>query len=361
MRRILLCSVGLSPQVVTETLHALAFERRWIPDQLILLTTRKGAEGCRALLLTPQTGALYGFAREWRAPWIEGLAAGTRLETVETDAGDLDVDLAAQTFMDRVARILRDICADEDTELHVSLAGGRKPAAAVLALALALFGRERDRLSHVIVPDALVANPAYFYPPANPAPIAARDGGVLDPSELRVSLFDIPFPRLRPLVDNDDERFECLVSQASEALARPRLLVDCRAATLCWEQRKIPLPPALAAWLAWLAVVQSAGGRGLARVGSRKRDYATFYRHFAPQGRARQVLENLPDPLDAEWMEEKASRIAKLAADCGIRPRGARLVQRLGPRARARYALALDRHEIEVVSLPSPWMQEKDS
>jgi hypothetical protein len=60
----------------------------------------------------------------------------------------------------------------------------------------------------------------------------------------------------------------------------------------------------------------------------------------------------LPDPIDPEWMEEKASRVAKLATDCGARPRGASLVARIGRRAALRYRLALDPHEIEWIGAP---------
>ncbi|MBP6582128.1 MAG: hypothetical protein KA204_01445, partial [Chromatiaceae bacterium] len=45
-RRILLAVTGLTPQVVTETLYALAMERQppFIPTEIHLLTTAEGAE-----------------------------------------------------------------------------------------------------------------------------------------------------------------------------------------------------------------------------------------------------------------------------------------------------------------------------
>ena len=44
-RRILLCVSGMSPQIVTETLYALACARSpaWIPDEIHLISTRDGA------------------------------------------------------------------------------------------------------------------------------------------------------------------------------------------------------------------------------------------------------------------------------------------------------------------------------
>ncbi len=45
-RRILLAVTGLTPQVITETLYALAVQRQpaFIPTEIHLLTTHEGAE-----------------------------------------------------------------------------------------------------------------------------------------------------------------------------------------------------------------------------------------------------------------------------------------------------------------------------
>jgi CRISPR-associated protein (TIGR02584 family) len=55
-RRILLCVSGLSPQIVTETLYALAVtgEPRFVPTEIHLLTTADGAERARLTLLSEE-------------------------------------------------------------------------------------------------------------------------------------------------------------------------------------------------------------------------------------------------------------------------------------------------------------------
>ena len=57
-RRILLAVTGLSPQIVTETLYALALTREpaFIPTEVHLLTTADGAKFARAALLHPDGG-----------------------------------------------------------------------------------------------------------------------------------------------------------------------------------------------------------------------------------------------------------------------------------------------------------------
>ncbi len=350
MRKVLLCTVGLSPQVVTETLYALDRQDNWIPDQLVLVTTRSGGEGCRHLLLDRHNGALYRYAKEWRAPWARKLAEQARLEIVDTDSGDLDASRATLLFASRIAEIISEICDDQDTQLHVSLAGGRKPASALVTQALSLYGRPQDKLSHVLVPDNVTLNPSFFYPPPEPQMMAGRDGGVMDASATEVQLFEIPYVRLRRFVPEGNYALDEMIQQTSKVLSDARLVIDLPQGCIFWDGKRLSFPPNLAAWLAWLAAAQFQNGNaGLDRVGSPLAEFIKFYRRFASPRQVQNALSRTSDPLDPEWMEEKASRVAKLASDCGIRPRGARLVQRTGPRAHAIYRLALDASEIRVV------------
>ena len=59
--RILLTVTGRTPQVVTETLYALACrpgpgERRFVPTEIHLITTAEGAQDARIALLDPKDG-----------------------------------------------------------------------------------------------------------------------------------------------------------------------------------------------------------------------------------------------------------------------------------------------------------------
>ena len=40
--RVLLCLVGMSPAVLTETVWALALVHGWVPDRVVVLTTEVG-------------------------------------------------------------------------------------------------------------------------------------------------------------------------------------------------------------------------------------------------------------------------------------------------------------------------------
>ena len=50
---------------------------------------------------------------------------------------------------------MREITADPQASLHVSIAGGRKTMGFYVGYALSLFGRAQDRLSHVLVPPVI--------------------------------------------------------------------------------------------------------------------------------------------------------------------------------------------------------------
>ena len=62
-RRVLLAVSGLSPQIVTETLYALAVaapaDERFVPTEVHVLTTTEGARRVRQSLLSEQPGGFH--------------------------------------------------------------------------------------------------------------------------------------------------------------------------------------------------------------------------------------------------------------------------------------------------------------
>ncbi len=66
-RRILLCVTGLSPQILTETLYALAVEQQppFVPGEIHLLTTADGAERARLTLLSADPGWFHRLCRDY--------------------------------------------------------------------------------------------------------------------------------------------------------------------------------------------------------------------------------------------------------------------------------------------------------
>ena len=66
-RRILLCVTGLSPQIVTETLYALAVTQAapFIPTEIHLLATSDSAQKARKTLLHPDGGHFHALLKDY--------------------------------------------------------------------------------------------------------------------------------------------------------------------------------------------------------------------------------------------------------------------------------------------------------
>lgn len=198
-RKIFLAVSGMSPQIITETLYALMQEKQWVPDEVHLITTLDGCnnavlqllEGERhfpALLQDYGVSTPIDFSMD-NIHIIQG-ADGAPLADLRTPA---DNEAAADT----ISGVIRELASDADTELHVSLAGGRKTMGFYAGYALSLFGRSQDCLSHVLVSAEYEGLHQFFYPAPETRVVRDRNGKPLDASQAKVWLAEIPFVRLR--------------------------------------------------------------------------------------------------------------------------------------------------------------------
>jgi CRISPR-associated protein (TIGR02584 family) len=213
-RRILLAVTGLSPQIVTETLYALAAERRlWVPTEIRIITTRQGAEKARRTLLSADSGWFHRLRGDYRLPAIAFGVKDIHVITGPKGAplDDILEEADNAAVADFITEEVREITADPKASLHVSIAGGRKTMGFYVGYALSLFGRAQDRLSHVLVPLSFESRNDFFYP----APGA----------EACVHLGDIPFVRLRDGLPErlleGQARFSDAVAEAQKALPPP--------------------------------------------------------------------------------------------------------------------------------------------
>lgn len=163
--RILLAVTGLSCQVVTETIYALAQQDlNMLPDAVYVLTTREGAE--RARLLLCQEGWFGRLLRDWELPSI---AFGPEHIQIIHDArerplGDIRSQQDNVSAADTIAEAVRTLTTSNTKQLHVSIAGGRKTMGFFAGYALTLYGRPQDRLSHVLVSSEFESHPDFYYP-----------------------------------------------------------------------------------------------------------------------------------------------------------------------------------------------------
>ncbi|SQH97115.1 CRISPR-associated ring nuclease Csm6 [Haemophilus haemolyticus] len=234
-KRILLSVTGMSPAVVTETLYALVTEKGFIPTEIQVITTVQGKNKLLDVLLgieggrKKSKGALQEFIEDYGEKYgfssirfdescvhiIED-ASGQNLPDIRTPEEN---EQAANSIVQLVGKL----CQDEESQLHVSIAGGRKTMGFFMGYALSLYGREQDSLSHVLV-DAQYENlPSFYYPKPYSYLINNRDGKEIDTKDSKVMLAEIPWVRLGLGVPEDLKQ---QTISYSDSVKNAQLLLD---------------------------------------------------------------------------------------------------------------------------------------
>ena len=274
-RRVLAMAVGLTPQVVTETLYALVKQRNpaFIPTEIQLLTTTEGARRARLTLLDPAIGQFHSLCADY------GLTGQVKFDdacihTISTARGPLqDIRTPGENALaaDAITTFVRGLCADPLAAVHLSIAGGRKSMGYYLGYALSLFGREQDRLSHVLVSEPFETHHEFFFPPRTPKVLFGRDNQPVSTADARIDLADIPFVRLRSGLPEallqGSASFSATVSAATQRLTPATLVFDLPGGGVRAAGALAPLPPQLLAWYATLAesVITASGEQGFVR------------------------------------------------------------------------------------------------
>ncbi|MDK2858259.1 MAG: hypothetical protein PWQ89_1378 [Verrucomicrobiota bacterium] len=190
-RKYLIAVTGGSPAVLTETVWALAHQPDpWIPEQIVLITTRIGRAAAQDLLLKQ-----HGWERLCRAlrqtgrePPAFGASDSIRvIGNGHEDFDDIQTPEESAAAADFILGVLRQYTEQPDTEIVASIAGGRKTMSALLMACMSLLGREQDRVCHVLANEEFICNHRDFVFPRN-ADEAAK-------ATIRIT--DIPFIRVR--------------------------------------------------------------------------------------------------------------------------------------------------------------------
>lgn len=195
-RKILVAVTGMTPQIVTETVYALHKNHNWLPEKIIVLTTLSGKKRIVEQLLG-ENGYFHRLREDYRLPEIE-FSENTIKVVCESGLELDDIRTAVQNnaAADLIVREIYDLCQDDNTELHVSIAGGRKSMGFYVGYALSLFGRVQDKMSHVLVEEAFEQNREFFYPPVESQILNTERYGMKDAKDAQIMLADIPFVRM---------------------------------------------------------------------------------------------------------------------------------------------------------------------
>lgn len=322
-RRILLAVTGLTPQVVTETLFALAVaaEEKFVPTEIHVITTQEGAQRARLSLLDDTSGQFYALCREYDLPKI--IFPASHIHVIHDPEGqplsDIRTPQDNSRAADYIAHLVREFCRDDNAALHVSIAGGRKSMGFFVGYALSLFGRSQDSLSHVLVNDPFESLPDFFFPPRHGRVLHARDGRPVHTSDARVMLADIPFVRLRGGIPSSllagDVSFCETVSGVQSGLNFISLNFDIQNSSVCCGGKRVKLPPSLFAFYLWIARRCVSGLPDGGAICWRDADHADFLNVYADvAGRMSASWESANKALqqgfeNGEFFEQKVSKI----------------------------------------------------
>ncbi len=261
-RRILVAVTGLSPQIVTETLYALAVapaQAPFVPTEIHLITTRSGAEKARLALLSDEPGWFHHLCRDYALPPIRFTA-----DTIHVLAGgdgkaleDIRSPDDNRHAADGITEIIREFTADPDCALHVSIAGGRKTMGFFLGYALSLYGRPQDKLSHVLVSEPFESSLGFYYPTPASRVLELPGGRLADTASAQVTLAELPFVSLRhglpEALLTGHASYNQSVEAARRALAPPQLQIDLGSRRVRAAGQVFALPPAELALLSVFA------------------------------------------------------------------------------------------------------------
>lgn len=366
-RNILVCVTGLSPQIVTETVYALSVQATsaWMPDEVYLLTTLRGAENARLKLLSREPGWFHRLRADYGLPEIRFDESHVHVIRRQDGAplDDIRDDADNRSAADFIAETVRRLTQDATTHVHASIAGGRKTMGFYLGYAMSLYGRAQDRLSHVLVSAPFESHPEFYYPTPETRVITSLDRGqdALDCSQAHVWLGDIPFVRLREGLPErlleGKASFSEAVAAAGRAMHAPRLWLSAGQCAATADGERLDLGPTEFAVLLWFAR-QASAYRGEIDWTDAK-TVSTFLavarEVMTPSSGEYERLEEalkwrLNDPKAlGDYFEPQKSRINKILQKALGKFASARYaIRRTGPRGASRYSLPLDPGQIEI-------------
>lgn len=370
-RRILLMTLGTSPAVVTETVHALAVgplqrgEAAFVPTEIHLLTTREGLRQAALTLMDPQSGALTSLCRDYGLDRSAMRFGEDTIHVIGGDQGQPLDDIRTvddnNSAADSIIQQVRLLTAGDDSALHVSLAGGRKTMGFYLGYALSLFGRPQDRLSHVLVPPEFERAEGFFYPTPESRFLRCGDKRTVDAREARVTLAQIEFVSLRgrlgaDMLGDPSAGYRDIVHRARNVLddaTLPQLQLDFSRHVAICGGHEVRFAPATFAWYAWFALQAKLGKPKFQWRHADVESLAEVASSLKGPHAGRAAVESWLTPdggLDEDAFHRQVTRINNtLRQTLGPGPAACCRVSKTGKRSASQYGLDLKPEQIEKI------------
>jgi len=185
-KHILVSVLGLTPQVITETIYYFCKIRKQPIKEVHVITTQLGKERIISSLfeskivneLKNKLNADFKF--EMDSIYVIHDKLGNPLKDIRTIEDNENV-------AEIIWKVLEEQTNRDDTIVHCSVAGGRKTMGVYAALAMSFLGRREDTLSHILVDEEKESSDFYY-------PLSEAD-------ESKLNLVEIPYIRLREILN----------------------------------------------------------------------------------------------------------------------------------------------------------------
>lgn len=373
MKRILIAVCGLTPQVITETVFALHQQGR-MPDQVRLLTTRRGKELCNAQLLSPVDGAWFKMLDEYgidrNQTEFSSRLVLTPLDEDGNEPDDITDEAESERFLQLCMEQVFEATRSDDTQLLLSIAGGRKTMGACLTLAAQCYGRPQDRLFHILVSPEFESSREFWYPPRQSCEITLHDSqGQPYRKETRfarLTLVPVPFFSIRNRLTERHLKQPESPARLMLALVREQrseLTIDLPGRKLIWKGVECDLMPARLALYGFFALLKKDAG--CSRTGCKGCDdcfvpvsgiferegmIADLYRRIEPGKDHDAMSDTGIQAISAENFNAYKSKLRRdLERAFGPVEADRLEITTRGRRPRTRYGLSLDRAQIRIV------------
>ena len=274
-KNILLVVTGMTPQIITETVWALACDplndAPWVPDEIHVLSTQDGLTQIRSRLFADQIFSQF----QKTYPITANIQFDERyLHVIKNDSNEALTDLKTpednEYAANAICEIIRDFTAQDNVTLHVSIAGGRKTMGFYAGYALSLYGRAQDRMSHVLVEEKFETARDFFYPTIDSSFVTDRFDKEWDAKDAQVWLANIPFVRLKDAVKDKhqlkgEDSFSTVVHKINESFndVKLKILVHSREVVINEKFVIKNLAPREFAMLHWFADLRQKGFDGI--------------------------------------------------------------------------------------------------
>lgn len=207
--KILIFSIGTTPQVITEALYAIwTNEKENFPEQIFAITTLSGKEILKRIFQGPNN-KLEKFFEEYNTPKINfDIEKNVFVVTNENDGQqiyDPRLNSEQEILADFIYNVIRTFTDKKDEngnpyyQINTCLAGGRKTMSYLTGVVMNILGNPDDRLTHVLV-DPKYENSDFWYP-STESKIIFTSKGPIDCMDCKIALTDIPLLRLKQVIE----------------------------------------------------------------------------------------------------------------------------------------------------------------